>query len=508
MSIYVTLSNISFSYPSSSFSLFEDLSLSFHEGWTTILGSNGCGKSTLASLIEGSLTPEAGAIEKRGNVVLCSQIFSGIKDEDYALLYDYSSSSSALRRKLGLDEDMFLHADELSGGEKKRLQAYLALSSSPDILIMDEPTNHLDKRNKEYLLNALLEFKGCGIIISHDRAFASALSSRTIIMTNYGDSTPTFFEDIPLPPIDALTLSKEKKTAEREERANLSREIKRMASSEKALRAKAEAASKGLSKSTVGRKDNDAKAKIDLARLTGKDRSVADQRRTIVSRIGQKEKELSSLSGPRMRKEGISSASFSPLLSSFLIEKSTLTAGSLKVEVPQIEVKRGDKLAVTGDNGSGKTLFIKYVCSEYMKKSSSFLYLKQEYDEGDRERLKDTLKGMDDREKGSLLSLMFRLGSNASAFLDGEKNLSSGEMRKLDFLLSINSDCPLLILDEPTNHLDITAVLAMEEILKETRASIILVSHDRLLLSEVCNRELHFEREGDKTTVKEIRITE
>ena len=81
-------------------------------------------------------------------------------------------------------------------------------------------------------------------------------------------------------------------------------------------------------------------------------------------------------------------------------------------------------------------------------------------------------------------------------------------MRKLDFLLSINSDCALLILDEPTNHLDITAVLAMEEILKETRASIILVSHDRLLLSEVCNRELHFEREGDKTTVKEIRITE
>ena len=87
MSIYVTLSNISFSYPSSSFSLFEDLSLSFHEGWTTILGSNGCGKSTLASLIEGSLTPEAGAIEKRGNAVLCSQIFSGIKDEDYALWY-------------------------------------------------------------------------------------------------------------------------------------------------------------------------------------------------------------------------------------------------------------------------------------------------------------------------------------------------------------------------------------------------------------------------------------
>ena len=73
MSIYVTLSNISFSYPSSSFSLFEDLSLSFHEGWTTILGSNGCGKSTLASLIEGSLTPETKKKKKRGNAVLCSR---------------------------------------------------------------------------------------------------------------------------------------------------------------------------------------------------------------------------------------------------------------------------------------------------------------------------------------------------------------------------------------------------------------------------------------------------
>lgn len=144
MSQYITFSSVSFSYGNSQNILFDDLNLSFSKGWTGISGSNGTGKTTLFSLILGSLKPDAGLIRTSGNIVYCPQLYVPISYDDYPYIYDYSKETCEYKRLLGLDDEMFIREDNLSGGEKKRLQLFSALSRKPDILLLDEPTNHLD----------------------------------------------------------------------------------------------------------------------------------------------------------------------------------------------------------------------------------------------------------------------------------------------------------------------------------------------------------------------------
>ena len=141
----IIISSLSFSYPEQSARLFESLSLTIHPGWTAFAGANGSGKTTLALLIAGRLAPDSGSIRTPSSVVYCPQLFEDIGLDDYQYLYDYSAEALELRRRLGLDDGMFQRTDSLSGGEKKRLQLFLALSRHPEVLILDEPTNHLDE---------------------------------------------------------------------------------------------------------------------------------------------------------------------------------------------------------------------------------------------------------------------------------------------------------------------------------------------------------------------------
>ncbi len=177
----IIISSLSFSYTQQALPLFSSVNLRIGDGWTGFAGSNGCGKTTLALLIAGRLSPDSGSIRAGGSISYCPQIPEEISIDDYQYLYDYSADSMALKRMLGLDDEMYERPDTLSGGEKKRLQLFLALSASPDILILDEPTNHLDERNKEILLDALRAFRGAGILISHDRSFMDRLTGRTVI---------------------------------------------------------------------------------------------------------------------------------------------------------------------------------------------------------------------------------------------------------------------------------------------------------------------------------------
>lgn len=129
------------------------------------------------------------------------------------------------------------------------------------------------------------------------------------------------------------------------------------------------------------------------------------------------------------------------------------------------------------------------------------MILLKEYDDNDRQRLSDRLSSLDDREKGDLLSDMYCLGSNANAFFNDAHTLSAVELRKLDFLFQIKMGGSLIVMDEPINHMDITSIISFENALKETKASMILVSHDRIFRKSLCNKEYHLTRDGSTTTV-------
>ena len=156
MSEYIFIKDLSFSYPDSSVSIFENLSLSFYEGWTVISGANGAGKSTLFSLIQGSIVPDGGIVRTSGEIAYCPQVFDGLDYMDIAAIYDGSQENGRLKSMLSITDSMIENPAALSGGEKKRLQLLAAFSHHPSIMLMDEPTNSEESSGdkREILSNA------------------------------------------------------------------------------------------------------------------------------------------------------------------------------------------------------------------------------------------------------------------------------------------------------------------------------------------------------------------
>ena len=302
--MYLELSNISFSYPEAGYSLFSSLSLSFSEGWTVIAGANGCGKSTLASIAAGLLLPDSGMVRRSSDVILCPQVFEGLQPEDWSDIFSFDNHIGMLKSTLALSDEMIEREDTLSGGEKKRLQILAALSHSPEILILDEPTNHLDEYSRSLIIKALRTFDGIGIIISHDRTFSDALSERTVILER-GTDGPVSIEDIPLPLSLALSESERRKESGRERYDGILSAISSEQMIARKIGERSQKKQRGLSKKGISSKDHDAKAKIDGARLTGKDASLDGAMRNHLSRSLQLERELESISKPLMRKEGL-----------------------------------------------------------------------------------------------------------------------------------------------------------------------------------------------------------
>lgn len=259
---------------------------------------------------------------------------------------------------------------------------------------------------------------------------------------------------------------------------------------------------KKLSKSGIDVHDHSAKAAVDGARLTGKDRSLEDVRRRILANAEHKAAELSAMERPLMRKEGLDfhagdnnqrSMSFPPVV---------LCGGEYRLHVPELTVRRGDHIAITGDNGSGKTLLVEYMNRILSEKGRDgiVLYIPQEYTCDDKARIFSEVSGLSDDEKGQLLSDLYRLGAEPSFLLDDEKDPSPGEMKKLDFALSRRNGKSIIIMDEPTNHLDIVSMKIFERIFGKDDDSytLILVSHDKAFLDATCTEAWHIERNGSE----------
>ena len=261
----LTLTGVTYAYPSVPDPILDSVTITFPTGWTGLLGDNGCGKSTLAKIACGMLAPDAGQVTHGLFAVYCAQETDAPPENLYEFAGTYDREARRLREVFRIEDDMPWRFDELSHGERKKLQIACALWQRPDALAIDEPTNHLDSAARSQLAEALRGFRGIGILVSHDRDLLDALAQRCAsfeaggIVVRPGGYTAAHNQA----ERERSSALSERKAA-KAEFARLSAEKERRA--HEAARADARNTKRGIDP-----KDHDAKGKIDLARVSGQD---------------------------------------------------------------------------------------------------------------------------------------------------------------------------------------------------------------------------------------------
>lgn len=475
----IVLSGVTFAYPAATKPLFHNLSLTFDTGWTALLGDNGCGKTTLAKLAAGLLEPQGGSVQRSGYVAWCPQEPQIAPDTltDFACAYDPLARS--LRSRLSLDDDMPWRYDQLSCGEQKKLQVAVALWQQPDALILDEPTNHIDHQARQQLLEALQQFKGTGILVSHDRQWLDLLGTRCASFEQGRVRVrPGNYSAV------KAQLELEQRSAARERNA-ATRELDRLAAEKVQRSHQAAAAASKRSKRGLDPKDHDGRARIGLAIVSGQDGAAGRRSSAMDARLERaQERKAAARVSKRYDGDLWVGTEVHPRPVLLRGASATIACGDGELEVPALYVGHSDHVGVVGPNGAGKSTLVRWLLAR-LPEDVRVLYVPQEVGEAGVRELLDRLAGLSSGERGHVLSVVAQLNSEPERILEGE-SLSPGEARKLMIALGMLDNPQLLVLDEPTNHLDLHSVEALGRALAVFPGALICVSHDYRFLDACC----------------------
>jgi ATPase subunit of ABC transporter with duplicated ATPase domains len=468
--------------------VFKGISLSFGNGWTALIGANGTGKSTLIKLISGLLAPDSGSITGGGTVVVCDQDRETLPDcfSDPDIVNDRAFFS--LLSQLQIGEDWADRWETLSGGEKKRCVIADILIRKPAVLILDEPANHIDEATMKLLTAALSTFEGTGIIVSHNMAFLDGLAASTVMLVAGPPDTGSRAFYYAAPPLGAIAEFDKEQDGQRERKLQLVGETRKIERAKKdAVREAFQDKNSRMSKKHLDIHDSDTRGKINLARLSGRDKTGGKKVAALEAVQTKKEAELQRLDTVGLRKTGAGlrgQKSERPVL--FHLEAGTIAVagGAYTLAHPALEIKNDSRIIITGNNGTGKTSLLEYIAASL--RGLSYWYLPQELSEQSRQNALDAFHMLQEKEKGMILSLIYRLGSEPSAFLT-TRHLSPGEARKLFFADAMLRGVSLILLDEPTNHMDTVSADALAAAIQEFEGAAVLVTHDRTFAEKTGN---------------------
>lgn len=146
---------------------------------------------------------------------------------------------------------------------------------------------------------------------------------------------------------------------------------------------------------------------------------------------------------------------------------------------PDIFINKGDKIALLGDNGVGKSSFINYLISHLNQED--IFFLPQEIDAKNEKELFENISNLSDEKKGEIFTLVTRLSSNPKNLLNNQTP-SSGELKKLLFAKALLENIDFMILDEPTNHMDIDSIISFQEALEKYKSTVLFISHDKFFI--------------------------
>lgn len=501
-SVNLKFVNVNFSYSPAADNIISSLNLHFPIGWTGIVGANGVGKSTLAKLAAGLLLPNSGSIVGLQflNSFYCEQETESIPNEASEFLFSPDSRAGELCSILKIQNDWGTRWNTLSHGERKRFQIGIALWKDPDILILDEPANHLDLPTKQKILNAVLTYNGIGIVVSHDRDFLDKLCSACVFMKANSISyrVGNFSRGLEQEKIEDKNLEREY--------LNSREEYYRLKANTSMLREKENSRTKLLSKKNLSKNDHDKKGKIDLARLTGKDKNGMRKLKVLERRVENKKQEVENKYVKRNVSSGFQFHG-EILLQGKLIqlsESNILLGQNRYLEIPDLFVLPKDKIRIVGENGTGKSSLLKKIFQDLTIGSDKVIYLPQEIDFLEWQSIDRQMKNLSKVELGELFSIVHRLGSDVEKLLYSNSP-SPGEKRKLLIGLGLLKSPSLLLLDEPTNHLDMPSIECIEKAISEFSGCVIIISHDQRFVNNLTNIEWRITKQKEKSFLIECK---
>ncbi|NBN46860.1 ATP-binding cassette domain-containing protein [Proteus sp. G2626] len=464
--------------------LLNDISLALIKGEKIgLIGHNGCGKSTLLKLLSHQLTPTEGVISIANHIVMAyieqhlPQALQSMTLMDAILhkLPEEYRLSEGWRAELLFSEMGFtfnekdLRVSQLSGGQHTRLLLARALIIKPDLLLLDEPSNHLDLPTILWLEAFLQQWRGSFILVSHDNTLLDNVTNCTWIIR---DKSLSIFR---LPCSQARVAQEEQDISAQHRHDAQQKEIDRITQSAKQLAIWGHVYdNENLSRKAKQMEKHIVRLKDEQAGITAGNQWVLQFSGTLLR--ADKLCELNQLS--------VIPAENAPAL----------------YTVKNQRIKSGDRVAIIGANGSGKSSLLKMIWSHSSvkthKQSEIRLHPRVElgyYDQNiaqliDNDTLSDALKPFasltDEQRKMALINAGFVYARHRQKV----STLSGGERARLLFVGLSLAKYSFLMLDEPTNHIDMEGKKALAEQISQFPGGVLLVSHDRELIENSCNR--------------------
>ena len=466
--------------------IFQDLNLNLHKGdMIALVGKNGVGKTTLMKTINGDQDLDAGELWNYPNLKVgyFNQKFEKLDnktiEENFSDLLNEQNKHfvDIFCNKLNLDK--LANVEDLSGGQKRKVYLIRSLLKDSDVLLLDEPTNHLDLQCIEWLESYLRNLNKTIICVSHDRTFLSNFTNK-VFWIDRGKLrvSPRGFKDF-----------------DKWSEELLDQEHRELRNRKQFVNIELEWANKGV-KARVKRNEKRLKRAKELKAQLEKDE--ASYRSAIKSLR------------PQVSKKSTDQSKFIAELQEVFVKYPNQSEFVFKNL--SIKISKNDRIGLLGNNGSGKSTFLRTILNEIkiskgkikLKKNLEFSYFDQmRNDLNGRKSIKDILVP----SGGDYLKVQGRdrhVCSYVKDFQFDPKNvnhtiqtLSGGEQNRLLLAKVLANPKTGLILDEPTNDLDLETLDLLTEMLSNYNGTLLIVSHDRDFLDQTVNKILHFKEDGN-----------